>query len=213
MAKTPVELGKELIDELYDDEPNIGTCIGLIQAGADLTIDEDGDGKTALYLSCRFKVPAVALEIIKQDRAVPILNKQDTDPLFGLTPLMVAVESDLPDVVDALIKRHADLNIVKPSGHTALYLACSWQHERPAMLLIEAGADVTKSENMALKPYDLSWIKEALPGTPMGRVKAALILRGAAGPVAAGGRRRVQTRRQKSRRGKKYSVRKGRSRR
>ena len=207
MEKTPVKLGKELIDELYYDDPDIGTCIGLIAAGADLTIDEDGDGKTALYLSCRFKVPAVALEIIKQDRAVPILNKQDTDPLFGLTPLMVAVESDLPDVVDALIKRGADLNIVKPSGHTALYLACSWQHERPAMLLIEAGADVTKGPE-GYKPYDLSWIKDALPGTPMGRVKAAL-----AGPVAAGGRRRVRTRRQKSRRGKKYSVRKSRSRR
>lgn len=58
------------------------------------------------------------------------------------TPLMVAIENDDPDMIEALVKRGAEVNARGPSDTTPLMLAAMGGTPQVVQALLEAGADV-----------------------------------------------------------------------
>jgi len=65
------------------------------------------------------------------------VNSTNSD---GMTPLMAVAMKGLPDLVEPLIKRGAQVNAVNRLGGTALGIAIDYRHAHTAKLLIDAGA-------------------------------------------------------------------------
>jgi len=100
-------------------------------------------GETALLIAINYsKSYDIAKFLV--DNGIDV-NKGDHD---GTTPLMEASLNDLIDVVDLLIKAHADVNARRAGDFTALMEACSdyffpgRDSVELVTKLIEAGADV-----------------------------------------------------------------------
>jgi len=79
-----------------------------------------------------------------------------TEPVAGNTPLMLAVVFGNREAVRLLIEAGADINIRSKSGSTALHLACF--HGRPeiAKWLLDSGADRTTKNTYGATPIDLA---------------------------------------------------------
>ncbi len=72
----------------------------------------------------------------------------DVKNKFGATPLHMAAQSGLADLVGILIRAHANLNISTDRfGVTPLYLAAQNGHSKVVSLLIDAGANVNLSSS------------------------------------------------------------------
>ncbi len=73
------------------------------------------------------------------DRHPELVRVQDSR---GSTPLILAAYYNQGDIVDALLKKGADVNAKDGSGSTALMGACFKGYDEVARKLIRAGADI-----------------------------------------------------------------------
>jgi len=108
----------------------------LINAGADVNIQDDMMGYTPLYL---------AISEGNKDMAELLLAKgadiNKADKRTGYTPLMMALNSNKEELAKFLIDKGADFQIKANDGATALILACGVSPEISKFLLSK-GADI-----------------------------------------------------------------------
>ena len=87
------------------------------------------------------------------DKGIDDLNKKD---LWGLTPLMYAVQNSPIEIVEKILSKGVNVNDQNKSGDTALHLAIS-----PSVidLLINSGADTNLANHQGEIPYYTALIK------------------------------------------------------
>ena len=90
----------------------------------------------------------------------------DGDVTEGLTPLMEAAVSDLPEMVHLLAAQGAGVNLANPSEYTALM--CAAQHNRLAAgrALIEVGADINTLYEHNMTTFAEALSQQNLDATP-----------------------------------------------
>ena len=64
----------------------------------------------------------------------------------GFTPLMTAAAYDSQECLDVLLEFDPDLDVINPSGKTALMLACQSGHVEIAVRLLDEDAGVVAGE-------------------------------------------------------------------
>lgn len=173
------ELGYQLIDAL--DRKDEVLANKLIDEGADLTVSKSG--YTALALACSLPNSDIAIKLLNLGSIVNIPNEQsfllissllnghsqlaiklidaginvNVEYTDGITPLMIAAYKNMPEIVEKLIVKGADLNAEYTNQryyltpfqnnrdtniNTAVLLAISEKHEDIALMLINAGAEL-----------------------------------------------------------------------
>lgn len=124
----------------------------LIDNGADVNVTTDMN-ETPLFFACGIKNKATVKVLLDAGADVNIKAM----PL-GSTPLILAVEFNLIDIVRLLLAKKADVNITTSMGihptATALHYAVKNNNASIVKLLLEAGADV-KIETVVLFSYAL----------------------------------------------------------
>ncbi|XP_067674104.1 ankyrin-2-like [Haliotis asinina] len=113
---------------------NIEIVDYLQSCGADMTC-KDEYKQTCLHVVCR----SVNVELAK--KLVRLLPVDDPDEK-GMTPLMYAVKSDSPDLIDLLMKSGANINTKDSYGSTCLHIACWFRNLNACAKLLELGMDV-----------------------------------------------------------------------
>ena len=121
----------------------------LIDAGADVNMQDDKRGQTALHECVNSNHLDIARMLIDAGADV---NIQDRG---GSTALHRCAEQNRPEIVKMLIDAGADLNIQRNDGFTALYVCAYWKNPEIARMLIDAGADKTIPNNDGKLPYEL----------------------------------------------------------
>jgi len=74
--------------------------------------------------------------------------------LNGKTPLILALENNKPEIVEALCNLGADINRPMRNGETALHLAVYFGNYRIVNQLLNCGADVTVGAGSIMTPLD-----------------------------------------------------------
>ncbi|XP_019638496.1 PREDICTED: ankyrin repeat and SOCS box protein 18-like isoform X2 [Branchiostoma belcheri] len=114
----------------------------LINHGADVDLETEDTGKTALHMCCGKDYLKIAKLLLRRGTNI---NAKTYD--VEETPLHVAAQNGLFDLVDLLLEKGADPNATNNEGDTPLALACtctegdSYYHSTVEKL-IQWGADV-----------------------------------------------------------------------
>ncbi|HKP05146.1 MAG TPA: ankyrin repeat domain-containing protein [Chthoniobacterales bacterium] len=124
-------------------------CAILLQNGA--TVDVvNGKGETPLFLVAssfnRQDITSAAYAEIIQDLAVKTLEIDRRDAK-GMSLAMWAAASNIPEALDAILKRGADIRARSADGRTCLMWAASANASRTVDLLLGRGADISEKDN------------------------------------------------------------------
>ena len=111
-------------------------CQRLIQAGADLNIQDNVYGVTALMVAAASEERSETVTVLIQSGAD--LNIQDKN---GWTALILAAGDGHTETVTVLIQAGANLNIRDNNGQTALFWACRENRADIIKQLTDNGAD------------------------------------------------------------------------
>src|SRR5690606_12234129 len=87
---------------------------------------------------------------------VAMLGSLATAPVFAQSELTSAVMNGQADIVDTLISRDIDVNMVERDGTTPLQWAVYGENVDIVKKLIEAGADVTQTNREGMTPLALA---------------------------------------------------------
>ncbi len=97
-----------------------------------------------------------ALHIVMRDRDLEWINfllargaKPDVRDSKGDTPLMLAARTRFPEGAQALIKRRAIIDMANGGGETPLIIAVQLRDAGMTRLLLNAGANPDKKDNLA----------------------------------------------------------------
>ncbi len=165
-GRTPLMLAADLMIR--------GQIMQLLQRHADANL-VDAQGETALMLavsSCgdRFVEPAHYVAIIRAlAKATTSVDQRDRR---GMTPLMWAAISNLPEAVIVLLDKGADVNGRGADGRTPLMWAASANARESTATLIARGADVDAKDNSGKTALD--WAKvldESIENLPASQPK------------------------------------------
>lgn len=85
-------------------------------------------------------------EILDSGLNVDVTFERDESEFSGMTVLMVASKRGYPEMVEALIKRGANVNLKRYVGDTPLMLAAGSDNVKTVSLLLKAGADPNVKE-------------------------------------------------------------------
>ena len=115
----------------------------LVAAGAKVNADKDGDDDSPLTSAIRTGKPFEIIEfLIKKGANVNYVTSNK------LTPLMLAeANSDDANLRELLIKSKANVNVANADGRTALYYAMQYTGEAALQSYLDAGADLTHTDN------------------------------------------------------------------
>jgi ankyrin repeat protein len=146
------------------------TAVGLIHAGADLTIqqyDKHVDKKsTILHIACRNGLESVVHAILSAP-GIKFVNALDMD---NNTPLILACKHNNVNTIRSLLLAGAKLNERNKYGETALCVACKFKNKEVALVLIQqVGIDINVGNPLSLIEGD----------DTMAEVTAALLAKGA----------------------------------
>jgi len=154
------------------DQRRVEIAKVLIGAGARLDLN-DGYGGTALAHSVYMGYDGLSLLLISSGAAVNTKTGIYIDGTGDITPLHRATKS--PSVLQALLKRGAEVSARDSTGDTPLHWAVRDCNAESVRLLVDAGADVNARDKKGRTP--MYW-----PGICGGDEKriVALLKRGAA---------------------------------
>ncbi|MEM4367218.1 MAG: ankyrin repeat domain-containing protein, partial [Candidatus Anstonellales archaeon] len=112
-------LGKKLIDECIQEKEEISLerVVKLVLEGADVNVQDNNNGWTALMLAAEKEHEGIVEMLIKAGAKLDLQNKD------GETALMLAAEKEHEGIVEMLRKEGADPFIVNNKGNTAYDLA------------------------------------------------------------------------------------------
>lgn len=85
-------------------------------------------------------------EILDSGLNVDVTFERDESEFSGMTVLMVASKRGYPEMVEALIKRGANVNLKRYVGDTPLMLAAGSDNVKTVSVLLKAGADPNVKE-------------------------------------------------------------------
>lgn len=109
----------------------------------------DNYGRSPLLLALDCRKPEIVNVLLAQEGID--VNKADTHS--GATPLCLAAHGGDFEIVKALLKnRHIDVNLASVQGTTPLIVAVRNSHLDVVAALLDADADVNKSDNRGLTP-------------------------------------------------------------
>ena len=103
---------------------------------------------TALHMSCRFDLPAVAAKLLEAGANINTYDEARETPIFRATNL------DYSDCVKVLLKYRADLSFANRKGMTVLHRAVIQGKKQIIPLLIEAGANIDARDKAGKRPKD-----------------------------------------------------------
>ncbi|XP_070186433.1 ankyrin repeat domain-containing protein 50-like isoform X2 [Littorina saxatilis] len=128
---------------------NSKICKMLLQAGADLTIQEMY-GDTALMLAAH-RSPEVASLLAREGPQVVNMKNESGDSALGC-----ATKSGHLQCVQDLVDAGADVNSMNRLGETALLFATYENHPNVAQLLLDCGADPNIATKSGLVPLHIA---------------------------------------------------------
>ena len=172
---------KELVQQLINDGVNIVIrdskkrtplhYAGTKEVAAWLMLDinaRDESGNTPLHLAVRDNRPEIVSFLIANGAKVYVENSEENippDPSYlpyqvyyhqRKSPLDIAVELKLHDIVALLISKHPDVNIEDKDGNTLLHIAVNFKLNDVAKQLIAKGAFVNAKNNLLQTPLNLA---------------------------------------------------------
>ncbi len=134
---------------------NVEAAELLLKHGAKVQDREQWGGQTALMWAAAQSQPQMIRLLLKHgahvderstvrdwQRRVTAEGRPKDMYRGGLTPLLFAAREGCIDCMQALLDKHADIDLPDPDGTTALIMALLNYHWDAAKFLIEAGADV-----------------------------------------------------------------------
>jgi ankyrin repeat protein len=128
----------------------------------------DEHGNTPLHLAVRDNRPEIVSFLIANGAKVYVENSEENippDPSYlsyqvyynpRKSPLDIAVELKLHDIVALLISKHPDVNIEDKDGNTLLHIAVNFKLNDVAKQLIAKGAFVNAKNNLLQTPLNLA---------------------------------------------------------
>jgi len=131
------------------DSRRVGIAELLIAAKANLDLD-DGYGATALSSSVYSGFDDLSLLLISSSAKLDTKTGIYIDGDGDITPMHRATAS--PKVLQAMIKRGANVNVADTSGDTPLHWAVRAHNVDSVKLLLEAGAKVDATDKEGRKP-------------------------------------------------------------
>ncbi len=154
-------------------EGDVRSAGRLIAAGADVNA-RNASGSTALdFAAIEGFLPVV--EALLEAKADPDgmklgssgADSSDSESAKGdiSTPMMAAAMAGSPEVIRALARRGASVDVQGRYLYTPLHLAAKLSHEKAVLALLELGADPSKLDSKGLTPSGLAKapaIKQAL---------------------------------------------------
>ncbi|XP_046581763.1 uncharacterized protein LOC124289201 [Haliotis rubra] len=123
---------------------NIEIVEYLLSCGADMTCTDEYK-QTCLHVVCRSVNLQLAEKLV---RLVPVDDPDEN----GFTPLMYAVRSDSPELIDLLITNGANINTKDSRGSTYLHSACWRRNVNACAKLLELGMDVDVLDSGNITP-------------------------------------------------------------
>jgi ankyrin repeat protein len=131
----------------------------LLEKGANVE-RKDGNGNSVLNLAAssfqdRILLPEDYTTIIRAIAAH--LKSVDESDSQGITPLMWASASNVPEAVEELLQRHADINAHSRDGRTPLMYAAAANALKAIPLLVSRGADANARDQSGRTALD--WAK------------------------------------------------------
>lgn len=127
----------------------------LEEPGVDIE-ERDPEGLTPLLLACREGHEACARLLI--DRGA----KQTRDTL-GMYPIHHAAQNDDVEILDLLLKSHADVNARNSMGITPLHWSAIWNAPRAMEMLLKHGADIERRQQNNQTPLHLAALHGSHP--------------------------------------------------
>ncbi len=121
----------------------------LIKANANTDLD-DGYGDTALSSSVYNGYDDLSLLLVSSNAQIDTKTGVYIDGEGDITPMHRATKS--PNVLQAMIKRGAKVNVADTGGDTPLHWAVRDLNVESVKLLLEAGANVTAIDNKGRSP-------------------------------------------------------------
>lgn len=109
----------------------------VINAGSPINI-VDGRGIGALHMCLENNHDAAAMMLIKEGATVNRPRRYDT----GEAPIHIAAKLGLNEVLQFMILKGGDVNLMSGDHSTPLHLAIKEKHPRTVKLLCEAGSNV-----------------------------------------------------------------------
>jgi ankyrin repeat protein len=145
------------------DKRRVAIARLLIKAKAYLDLD-DGYGGTALAASVYNGYDDLSLLLIESNAKINTRTGVYIDGVGDITPLHRATNS--PKVLEAMIRRGANVNVADSSGDTPLHLAVRGGNVASVKLLLDAGADITATDEEGLTPsyWCESYRESTFPG-------------------------------------------------
>ena len=102
-------------------------------------------GVTPLHLAAAVGNGPIAETLVQQGAAI---NSQES---WGQTPLAIATQKSRLDCMKRLLRMGADTEVKDyEHGYTALHIACTTADEECALVLLDAGADISAVERKGL---------------------------------------------------------------
>jgi ankyrin repeat protein len=139
-----------------------GALMYLLRESADANAT-DGSGATALTLLAA-NVRHRAVDSRDYPAMIQALAKtsssEEQRDAEGMTPLMWAAISDLPEAVTPLLEKGADINARSRDGRTVLMWAASANAEKTVRLLIDRGAAVEAKDAQGRTAFEWARILE-----------------------------------------------------
>jgi ankyrin repeat protein len=121
----------------------------LLGEGAQVN-EGDGTGSPALRVACKHGGRQAMVELLLEAGADAVTPNE-----YSNTPLMSAAIRGHVGTIRALLAHGCgDINARNRNGRTALWCACYAGHANAALVLLEAGADMSIADRRGMTPLD-----------------------------------------------------------
>lgn len=111
-----------------------------------------GDGYTPLGLACLFAQNEIAAYLIRMGANVNLPSNN----AYKVAPIHAAASTNNSRLVELLIEKGAEVNVMQASGFTPLHAAAFHGNDKMVLALLKAGANVHVKNQTGYTPADLA---------------------------------------------------------